>query len=88
MQEKYFTYVLYAEAYDKIYIGFTTDPTKRLDSHNSAINKGWTRSFQPWKMIYHEEYSTKKEALVREKQLKTYQGREFIRNELILNKKK
>ena len=88
MQEKYFTYVLYSESYDKIYIGFTTDPTKRLASHNSSINKGWTRSFQPWKMIYSEEYSTKKEALVREKQLKTYQGREFIRKELILNKKK
>ena len=78
MQEKYFTYVLFSEAYDKIYVGFTTDLTKRLANHNSAINKGWTKSFQPWKMIYYEEYSTKKEALQRERQLKTYRGREFI----------
>ena len=87
MPEKYFTHVLHSEAYDKIYIGFSTDLTKRLESHNSFINRGWTKSFQPWKMIYYEEFSTKEEAMIRESQLKTSRGRKFIRKELLLSKK-
>ena len=42
--------------------------------------KGWTIHFRPWKIIYTEEYSTKSEALKREKYLKSGKGREFVWN--------
>jgi predicted GIY-YIG superfamily endonuclease len=32
-----------------------------------------------WILIYKEEFSTRQEALVREKQLKSYRGREFVK---------
>jgi len=80
------TYALYSEKYDKIYIGYTSDLKQRFLSHNELSSKGWTIKFRPWKIIYTEEFETKAEAMKREKQLKTYQGRMFIRN--LINDKK
>jgi len=74
------TYVLYSEKHDKIYIGYTSNLHQRLISHNELANKGWTIKFRPWKLMYKEEYETKSEAMKREKQLKSYKGRTFIRN--------
>jgi putative endonuclease len=80
------TYVLYSGKYDKIYIGYTSNLQQRLLSHNELATKGWTIKFRPWQLIYKEKFETKSEAMKREKQLKSYQGRTFIRN-LIDNKK-
>ena len=74
------TYVLYSEKYDKIYIGYTSNLQQRLLSHNELATKGWTIKFRPWQLIYKEKFETKSEAMKREKQLKSYQGRTFIRN--------
>lgn len=74
------TYVLHSEQHDKIYIGFTSELEQRLLSHNQLATKGWTIKFRPWKLIYKEEFATKSEAMKREKEPKSYQGRQFIRN--------
>ncbi len=76
----YTTYVLYSEKYDKIYIGFTSNLQQRLLSHNELATKGWTVKFRPWRLLYFEEYEDKSEAMKRERQLKSYQGRLFIRS--------
>ncbi len=75
----FFVYALYSEAHNKIYIGYSSNPEKRLLSHNDERNKGWTGKFQMWKLIYTEKCDTKTEALKREKQLKSFKGREFIK---------
>ncbi len=80
------TYVLFSERYDKIYIEYTSDLESRLLSHNTLATKGWTIKFRPWKLVYKEEFETKKEAMIREKQLKSAKGREFIRNYISQNK--
>ncbi|WP_162341407.1 GIY-YIG nuclease family protein [Cyclobacterium salsum] len=72
-------YALYSEKFDKIYIGFTSDLEKRLISHNELGTTGWTIAFRPWKLIHTETFESKKEAMDREKHLKTGVGREFIR---------
>ena len=79
----FYVYVLYSIEYDKIYIGFTANTEARLNHHNHPKNHGWTSKYKPWKMIYREEYSTKKEAMTREKQLKTAQGRQFIKSMIL-----
>ena len=76
----YKVYALFSEKFNKIYIGFTTDMELRMKYHNEISEKGWTHSFRPWKLIYFEEFQNKQEALKREKQLKSFRGREFIRN--------
>ncbi|HWY98424.1 MAG TPA: GIY-YIG nuclease family protein [Bacteroidia bacterium] len=76
----YTTYALYSKEHDKIYIGFTSDLESRLRIHNEIATKGFTIKYRPWIVIYSEQYSTKAEAMKREKQLKSAQGRNFIRN--------
>ena len=78
----YTVYVLYSKSFDKIYIGFTSDIDQRLVSHNHPDNKGWTRKFAPWTIVYSEQYGLKSDAMTREKQLKSHQGREFVRMKL------
>ncbi|WP_270088457.1 GIY-YIG nuclease family protein [Sphingobacterium sp. SYP-B4668] len=73
-------YVLYSAAYDKIYIGMTSDLEGRLLSHNELGVKGWTVRYRPWRLLYQEEYEDKSSALQREKSLKSYRGRMFIRS--------
>ncbi|MDZ7722220.1 MAG: GIY-YIG nuclease family protein [candidate division KSB1 bacterium] len=79
-------YALYSSKYDKIYIGYTSNLQARFKSHNKLATKGWTIKFRPWEILYTEEYLTKSEAMKREKQLKSYKGRQFIRH-LINNRK-
>jgi len=75
----YYIYVLYSNEYNKSYVGFTSDLGKRIASHNHPLNKGFTSNFKPWRLIYSESYHSKKAAMIREKQLKTAQGRNFIK---------
>ena len=70
-------YILYSEKFNKIYIGYTSNLTERILSHNELGTKGWTIRYRPWKIIYTEEYNTKTEVLHREKNLKSGRGREF-----------
>ena len=74
-----YTYVIYAPRFDKIYIGISENPANRLIAHNHPKNKGYTKKFHPWIIIHIEKFDTKKEAMTREKQLKSHQGRNFIR---------
>ena len=82
----YKVYILYSIKFNKIYIGYTSNLEQRLLSHNELGKKGWTIKFRPWTLIHQEEYQTKEEALLREKNLKSGQGREWIRKLLLLNK--
>jgi putative endonuclease len=75
----YFVYALYSPKYSRIYIGLTSSLEGRLEAHNHPANKGWTAKYQPWVLIYSEPCPSKTEALRREKQLKSAQGRAFVR---------
>jgi putative endonuclease len=72
-------YVLYSEKYHTHYTGFTSDFDKRFISHNELGTKGCTIKYRPWKIILREEYSTKSEAMSREKWLKSGVGRSFVK---------
>lgn len=74
----YTVYVLESTQHKKIYIGYTSDIKARLIAHNHPKNKGWTKRYMPWQLIYSEEFPTKQLAMKREKQLKSGKGREFI----------
>ena len=79
----FWVYVLYSEAFDKIYIGYTSDLASRVESHNKLATKGWTLRYRPWALVYFKSFKTKPEAMKREKELKTARGRKFIREEVI-----
>lgn len=82
----FYTYAIYNKSNGKIYIGQTENLEQRLKLHN---NKQFVRSYTvkfsgTWEIIYKEEFLTRSEALKREKQLKSYRGREFIKKHIPL----
>jgi len=74
----YYVYVLYSMKHDKIYIGQTNNLQIRFQKHNSGKVKS-TKAYIPWSLLYFEEFDSRAEAMNRERQLKSHQGREFIR---------
>jgi putative endonuclease len=71
-------YALYSPKFDEIYIGYSTNAKKRLASHNHKRNKSYTKRYQPWKIVFTEEFDTRSEAMRRERELKTAKGREYV----------
>ena len=74
----YCCYILYSEKFQKIYIGQTANLIARIKSHNSLSKKGYTIRFRPWKVVWVEFLDTRQDALKREKELKSGQGRQWI----------
>jgi len=76
-------YVLYSPGNDKIYIGYTSNLIARFHAHNELDDKGWSRKFRPWMVVYTEVFEHKHDAVIREKQLKSSRGRAFIRDSVL-----
>ena len=76
---------LYSELYKKTYVGRTSNLQGRLDAHNHISNKGYTKRYQPWVIIYYESFDIISEASEREKYFKTGAGRAYLKE--IISKK-
>jgi len=82
--EEYYVYIIHSQQKDIFYKGYTQYPEKRLFEHNNGLSrytkgKGpwklvylekFTKGKGPWKLVYLEKFKTKREALIRERQLK------------------
>jgi putative endonuclease len=71
--EKYFVYILQSSKDLKYYIGSTSDVDRRLAFHNAGLQKS-TKNRIPFIVIRVEEFQSKKEALIREKKIKSFKG--------------
>ncbi|GGA88791.1 hypothetical protein GCM10008015_31670 [Flavobacterium palustre] len=80
MENEFVVYILYSEKFKKTYVGYTSTLLERFKSHNQLATKGYTIKFRPWKVIHVEFFSSKSEAMKREKHLKTGIGRDFIKS--------
>ncbi len=84
----FWVYILQNELTGKLYKGQTSDLEKRIECHNTdeAGSMRYTHKQKgSWQLIYTETYHNRREAMKREKFLKSGQGREWIR-ENITNK--
>ncbi len=72
----YFVYILQSNRDETYYIGQTENLKKRLEQHNLGISK-YTKTKRPWKIVYIEEFKTRKNALSRERFLKKQRNRQF-----------
>jgi len=70
----YFVYIIYSQRIDKFYIGFSSNVQERLIKHNRN-SKSFSSSGKPWILMYSEEFHSKKDAIIREKQLKKWKSR-------------
>ena len=50
----YYLYILYSESSDKYYVGYSSDPFRRLNEHNSSPLSTYTSKHRPWilKAVY------------------------------------
>jgi len=71
----YSVYILYSSSLDRYYIGHTGDAlASRLKKHNNR-HKGFTGKSSDWVLKYSAVFSTKKQAMEREKQIKNWKSR-------------
>jgi putative endonuclease len=76
----YYVYVLYNAKANKIYVGQTDDLDRRLTEHNKKKGNHYTAKFPgQWELIYQEVLGDRLAAMAREKQLKSHQGRNFLK---------
>jgi putative endonuclease len=77
-QEKFFVYILQSMKDFSFYIGQTNDLDYRMSKHCDGMSK-YTASKRPLRLVYFEMYSSRREALLREKQLKAWKNAERYR---------
>ena len=77
----YCVYVLENVKYSELYIGFTNNLKRRLKEHNQGENLS-TKNRGVWKLIYCEVCLNQRDALRREKYLKTTQGYRLLKRRL------
>ena len=65
----YFAYIMRC-ADGTLYTGYTDDIARREAVHNSGRGAKYTRSRLPVKMVYHESFATRSEAMKREYAIK------------------
>ena len=77
----YYTYVLQSEKDGKLYVGFAKDLKLRFEQHNRGLVES-TKLRRPLTLIYYEACLDKNDATRREKYLKTYHGKMFLKRRL------
>ena len=77
----YYTYVLLSRKDNKFYVGFSKDLKLRFEQHDKGLVET-TRDRRPLILIYYEACINKDDATKREKYLKSYHGKMFLRKRL------
>lgn len=77
----YYTYVLQSGKDNQLYTGYTKNLKLRFEQHRKGLVSS-TRDRRPLKLIYYEACINQQDATHREKYLKRYYGKLFLRNRL------
>jgi len=77
----YYVYVLYSLKDKKLYVGFTNNLKRRIEEHNKGLAKS-TKYRQPLELVCFEAYRNRKDAMRREKFLKSGWGRNYLKKVL------
>ncbi|MCD4793613.1 MAG: GIY-YIG nuclease family protein [Bacteroidales bacterium] len=77
----YYIYILQSKKDNNFYTGYTSDLKRRLEEHNNGKVTS-TKHRRPLKLIYFEGCLSQKDALHREKYLKTSWGKRYVKNRI------
>jgi putative endonuclease len=77
----YYTYVLRSFKDNQYYTGFTKDLKQRFEQHQKGRIDS-TKNRRPLELIYYEACLDQNDATKREKYLKTYNGKMFLKKRL------
>ena len=79
----YYLYILQSKIKDKFYIGYSSDPWKRLIEHNTVPHLTFTSKYRPWELaVVFEVGNSKKKATSIERFIKKQKSISLI-NKLI-----
>lgn len=70
--KEYYVYILASKRNGTLYIGVTDNLQKRIYEHKNELAKGFTKLYQVHMLVYYEVFKDIKEAILREKRLKTW----------------
>ena len=76
-----YIYVLLSQKDHKFYVGYTKDIQNRLQEHNAGKVRS-TKERRPFILVYWEGCINQKDAIKREKYLKTAWGKRYIKGRL------
>jgi putative endonuclease len=68
--QQFYLYILASRPGGAIYIGVTSDLVRRVYEHRSGFVEGHTKRYRIHQLVYFEVYSTAREAIQREKNIK------------------
>ncbi len=77
----YYTYVLQSQIDGNFYTGYTKDLKLRFEQHNKGAVES-TKDRRPFELIYYEACLNQQDATKREKYMKTYHGKMFLKRRL------
>ncbi len=75
----YYIYILQSKKDNNFYTGYTANLRERLDEHNNGKVTS-TKCRRPFELVYFEGCLSQKDAIHREKYLKTSWGKRYINN--------
>lgn len=77
----HYIYVLLSEKDRKMYTGYTKNLRLRFKQHQNGLVESTARR-RPLKLVYYEACLSQSDVTHREKYLKSYKGKMFLRNRL------
>ena len=78
----FYLYIIYSPSLDQYYVGQTHNLSDRLFRHKNSGSKS-TQKVSDWTLVFSEQYLTRSEAILREKEIKRKKCRRYI--EFLIN---
>lgn len=70
--KQFFVYIMASKRNGTLYVGVTSDITKRVYEHKNGIFKGFTEKYQVKDLVYYEPHENAESAIGREKNIKAW----------------
>lgn len=75
----FYIYIIYSASSDKYYVGYSTDPERRLVEHNNNERTTYTSKHRPWSLLASFAISESRAiAMQYEKKIKQLKSRKII----------
>ena len=71
----FYVYILYSKTIDTYYVGSTSMLLEERLRRHLSLHSGFTGRAKDWEIVYFESYENKKEAILREQEIKKWKSR-------------
>jgi putative endonuclease len=76
--KQYYIYILTNQYHTVFYVGVTNNLIRRVYEHKNKLVKGFTSKYNINKLVYYEVFSDIRDAIYREKQIKSWSRKKKI----------